>query len=169
LEYKLAKKENEARRRKIQELVEPVLNGLGFSLVELVIAEHKGSAQVRAVIYKKRGAGGLENSGLTIEDCSRAHHAIMPRLELSFGPSELHVEVSSPGAERLFKEGAEMKHFCGDFVKCWVRGAADWKCGILEGVDESGLRIKTPDGIESFKWASLAKAKLDNINIKAGM
>jgi len=161
LVYRLKEKENGEKKKRLRGLIEPVLGGLGFCLVELVLAEHKGGASLRVVIYRKDGVG--------IEDCARAHHAIMPRLELVFGAADLHVEVSSPGTERLIKEGAELRNFGGTRVKCWVKELSGWKCGLPEEVCESGIKLRTEEGLEEYKWESIAKAKFDNINSKVGM
>ena len=70
--------------------VEPVVRGLGFSLVEISSARHRGYSSVRLTVYKKNGTVG-------VNDCAGVHRAVLPRLELAFPGQELSVEVSSPG------------------------------------------------------------------------
>ena len=151
-------------------LLEPLVRGMGMSLVELSIsrtkpakskrAEKKEPAvkessrvQVRLVVYKPGVIG--------INDCSRIHNAILPRLELAFPNNELYVEVSSPGITRLIKDGSEFKHYMGRGIRCYCIEQSDWICGILESADTQGITLRTPEGIIELSYASIGKAKLD--------
>ena len=80
------------------DLIKPVVQGLGMALVDVSASRHKGSVQVRTVIYKAGIVG--------VDDCSQVHRALLPRLELAFPGQELSVEVSSPGIERVIKDGS---------------------------------------------------------------
>ena len=137
----------------LREPLETVLKGLGFSLIELVVSKHRGSVQIRAVIYNGKSIG--------TDDCSKAHRAIMPRLELSFEGQAIHLEVSSPGIERLIKETCEFAHYKGKAVRCYRTDISDWTAGILESADEKGINIKTNDGVLRLEFDVIAKAKLD--------
>ena len=137
----------------LQESLKPVLNGLGLKLIEFIVSRHKGSVQIRAVVYNG-GAIGLN-------DCSRAHHAIMPRLELAFQGQDVYLEVSSPGINRLIKDGAEFVHYLGRGIRCYRTDISDWSAGILENVDEKGIFIKRDDGKVRLEYEIIAKAKLD--------
>ena len=134
--------------------LEEVLKGLKFSLVELVISRHRGSVQVRAVIYNGKSVG--------TDDCSKVHRAIMPRLELAFPEQDVYLEVSSPGIDRLIKDGAEFVHYIGRGVRCYLPGISDWTAGILESADEKGIVIKTKEGALRLEFDNIAKAKLDS-------
>jgi ribosome maturation factor RimP len=163
----------------IYDTLEPVARGLGMVILELSVFQHKGrggnlgSVQVRAAVYK---AG--ENMG--VDDCSRFHKAILPRLELAFPGKDLYLEVSSPGIGRLIKDGNEMVHFIGRNIKCYRAKDADfqsagdkspaalsdgsgWIGGILRSADEKGITLETGDGIIALLYEAIAKAKLENI------
>ena len=133
--------------------LEVILDGLGFRLVELVVSRHKGSVQVRAVIYNGTSVG--------TDDCSKVHRAIMPRLDLAFEGQDIYLEVSSPGINRLVKEGAEFTHYMGRGVRCYRTDISDWTAGILESADEKGIMIKTKEGDARLDFDIIAKAKLD--------
>jgi ribosome maturation factor RimP len=124
-----------------------------MSLVELSLSRHKGSVQVRAVAYKQGNMG--------VDDCSRLHHALLPRLELAFPGQDLYVEVSSPGIERLIKDGAEFAHYTGRGVRCFRTDISDWSSGILQSSDEKGLVLKEKKGTVTLSYEVIAKAKLD--------
>jgi ribosome maturation factor RimP len=142
----------------LKEPLETILRGLGLELVELTLCRRKGrgktpgSAQVRAVIY----SGG----SIGLDECSRAHHAILPRLELVFPEQDLYVEVSSPGIDRLIKDGAEFAHYRGRGVRCYRTDISDWSEGVLESADEKGIVLKGREGIMRLEYEIIAKAKL---------
>ncbi|GHV81466.1 ribosome maturation factor RimP [Spirochaetia bacterium] len=125
-----------------------------MALVEFTVSRHKGSTQVRAVVYK----GGAVGVG----DCSKAHHAILPRLELAFPGEDLYVEVSSPGIDRLIKDGAEFAHYVGRGIRCYRTDISDWTGGILLAADTEGITLKGKDGMTALSFNIIAKAKLDH-------
>jgi ribosome maturation factor RimP len=133
--------------------LEAVLKGLGFSLVELVVSRHKGSVQVRAVIYNGKSIG--------TDDCTKVHRAVMPRLELAFEGQDIYLEVSSPGIDRLIKNGAEFANYIGKGVRCYRTDISDWTAGVLETVVEEGIFVKTKEGSIKMGFDIIAKAKLD--------
>jgi ribosome maturation factor RimP len=133
--------------------LEPVIRGLGMSLVELTVFRHKGAVRVRAVVYRA-GAVGLE-------DCSRAHHAILPRLDLAFPQEELFVEVSSPGIDRLIKDGSEFVHYLGRGIRCYRTDISDWSGGVLESSGGEGIVLRGKNGPLALGYDVIAKAKLD--------
>ena len=138
----------------LRESLQTVLKGLELSLIELVISRHRGSVQVKIVIYNGTAIGTNE--------CSKAHRTILPRLELFFGNQDIYLEVSSPGIDRLIKTAEEFTYYIGRGVRCYSTEISDWKAGILESIDENGIIIKTKDGIENdIKFDVIAKAKLD--------
>jgi ribosome maturation factor RimP len=124
-----------------------------MSLVELVLFRHKGNVQVRIVAYKKGNMG--------VDDCSRLHQALLPRLELAFPNQDLYVEVSSPGIERLIKDGAEFAHYIGRGVKCFRTDTSDWSSGILQSADETGVVLKGQTESVALKYEVITKARLD--------
>jgi ribosome maturation factor RimP len=133
--------------------IKPVVQGLGLALVDVSVSRHKRSVQVRAVIYKVGTVG--------VEDCSQVHQAILPRLELAFPGQDILVEVSSPGIDRVIKDGSELVHYIGRGIKCFRRDISDWSAGILRSVDETHLVLQGKDGMIDLGYECIAKAKLD--------
>jgi ribosome maturation factor RimP len=162
----------------IYDTLEPVAKGLGMVILELNKKKKKarggssGSVQVRVAIYRPE-----ENIG--VDDCSRFHKAILPRLELAFPGKDLYLEVSSPGIGRLIKDGNEMVHFIGRNIKCYTAfnnatalntaaalnnaDGGGWIGGILRSADEKGITLETGDGIIALPYEVIAKARLENI------
>jgi ribosome maturation factor RimP len=137
----------------VRRTLEPVLEGLGLRLLELTVSRHRGSVQIRAVIYN--------GSSIGTEDCSKAHRTITPKLELAFTGQDIYLEVSSPGINRLIREGAEFVNYTGRGVRCYRTDISDWTAGILESAGESGIVLKTKEGVTKLDFEIIAKAKLD--------
>jgi ribosome maturation factor RimP len=106
------------------------------------------------VVYK--------NGIVGIDDCSAFHRASIPRLELAFPGQDLYVEVSSPGIDRLIKDGSEFACYMGRGVRCYRTDISGWSAGILESADEAGVVIEGKEGKIRIPYDCIAKAKLDS-------
>jgi len=133
--------------------IEALVHGLGLSLVEFSAARHHGSVQVRATVYRAGGVG--------VADCSKAHRAMLPRLELAFPDQEIFVEVASPGIDRTIKDASEFPFYVGRGVRCYRTDISDWVAGVLEEADESRLRLRSGGTVWEIPYGIVAKAKLD--------
>jgi ribosome maturation factor RimP len=146
----------------VQEL-EPVVNGLGFTLVEASLFRMRGkgagNAQVRLVVTGQAEGGG---GGIGTAELSRIHRAVLPRLELALEGRDLYLEVSSPGTNRIIKEGAEFRHYNGRAVKCWLTGADAWERGVLRSSDMEKILLDAGGEIKQVMYETIAKARLDD-------
>lgn len=133
---------------------EPLVRGLGYTLVECTIFKRQGNWQVRVVIASPSGVG--------IADCSKVHRALLTRLEALLDSRDVFIEVTSPGLDRLIKNAAEFAAFTGTGVRIWDTDCSDWVSGIIAGSDNMALRLKTPDGEQLVPYTRIAKAKLNN-------
>ena len=143
----------------LYESLEPVISGLRMSLIELSVFRQKGKGnkaagiQVRAVVMSK---------GVTsLEDCSRVHRGIMPRLSLAFPGEEISLEVSSPGIDRLIKDASEFVHYTGRGIKCYRIDISDWTEGVLLSADGEKLVLKKEEEEIVLGYEIIAKAKLN--------
>jgi ribosome maturation factor RimP len=140
--------------------LEEVVRGLEMTLIELTVSRHRGSVQIRAAVDRSDPAGTASPIGT--DDCSRVHRAILPRLELAFPGKDLYVEVSSPGINRLIKDGAEFHFYPGRRVRCYRTDISGWSGGILLTADSGGITLKGKDGVVSLSYGVIAKARLDD-------
>lgn len=140
--------------------IAPVVQGLGLSLVETLVSRHKGSAQIRVIVC--RGAEGLSRGAIGVDDCSRVHHAVLPRLELAFPGEDLYVEVSSPGIDRLIRDGAEFVHYLGRGLRCYRTDISDWTAGILRAADAEKITLQRKGETIDLNLNIIAKARLDH-------
>jgi ribosome maturation factor RimP len=128
-----------------------------MALVELTLSRHKGSVQIRGVVCKAAGKGVVG-----VNDCSRAHHAMLPVLEAAFPEQDLYMELSSPGIDRVIKDGSEFVHYIGRGLRCYRTDISDWTGGALRSADEQGVVLKGKDGMTKIAYELIAKAKLDD-------
>ena len=155
-----ADKPESAELSGLRDAVESKTRSLGMELVELGVFRGKGrggkpgAAQMRIVVYRPGAMG--------VDDCARAHRAILPILEGAFPGSELSVEVSTPGISRRIRDGAELALYKGRGVRCWRTDISDWASGLLEEADEQGILLKGKEGTIRLDYAAIAKAMLDS-------
>ncbi|MDR0600553.1 MAG: ribosome assembly cofactor RimP [Treponema sp.] len=171
-------REIDKRAAVLRDDLEPVITGLGFALVELDVYRGKrAAAQVRVVVTRPPPGEWPETagppggkipagSGIGTEELAALHRAILPRLELVLGEARegagVYVEVSSPGTDRVIKEGAEFRHFTGRGVLCYISGESAWKAGVLRGSDPEKILLETGEGLLELPYGAIGKAKLDD-------
>lgn len=131
----------------------PVVEGLGYRIVEAKQAKVRGTIHVTLVIFS---AGGV-----SVDGCADVSRTIMPRLELLFGSSEISLEVGSPGIDRTIKNNREFEIFSGRGVRMLLRDTGDWVSGVIRGVDGENVEIDGEAGTRSVPLTNIQKAKLD--------
>jgi ribosome maturation factor RimP len=72
------------------------------------------------------------------------------------------VEVSSPGTERLIRDGREFCHYIGRGVTCYRTDISDWTGGILQSADPSQIVLMRGSEMIVLPYSVIAKAKLDH-------
>ena len=139
--------------------LEPLVRGMGMALIDLSVFQGKrGGVQVKAVVMS------LECGDTSIEDCARAHRLIMPRLELAFPGKDINLEVSSPGINRLVKDGSEFSHYIGRELRCYRTDISDWTVGVLTAADGEKI-VLLEDGEEKvLSYNTIAKARLGSMH-----
>ena len=141
----------------VRKLVEPVVESFGLILWEVEFVKEGSEWYLRVTIDKPEG--------ITIEDCEKVHLAIDPLLDKA-NPIEdsYHLEVSSPGLERVLTEPFHFEACKGEKVEVRLYAPLDGSksfIGTLSGLTEDGqVAILLPDGSEkSFARASVASVK----------
>jgi ribosome maturation factor RimP len=136
-----------------QKDLEELLSGIGLALVELNISRNRGSTQVRAVIYSPTGTG--------IDQCSKAHKLILPRLQVLLNEEDFHLEVASPGVDRWIRSEREYSIFAGRGVKVLLRDEKEWLGGRIVQAYSAAVTIRGPSGEQTVEYGAIAKARLD--------
>ena len=132
---------------------EQLVTGLGYTLVELQLIHQKSQWFIKAVIYGKGGIG--------IDDCSKVHRALLSRAEALLHTQDIHMEVSSPGLNRVIKNALEFQAFIGKNVKILELTCSDWIEGEIVNVDPNRVCLKTIQGWKDVPYTNIKKAKLN--------
>ncbi len=134
-------------------LLKPVIEGMGFSIVEIRSRQLREKFFVGLTIYR--------NEGVTIENCTEVYHTVLPKIELAENTRDVHLEVSSPGIDRVLKNSDEFSIFTGRKVKMLVEGSNEWVRGIIKETDEDRVMLQIEDKIAGFTYDSIRKAQLE--------
>lgn len=148
-----------AMDRRLAEIVQPVIEGMGFELVRIRLM---GGPTRTLQIMADRPEGGIE-----VDDCGEISTAVSAILDVEDPIEENYVlEVSSPGIDRPL---TRLKDF--EMWKGWeariettelIDGRRRFK-GMLAGVEGEEVLIEIEDGKETvtiglqFDWLSDAK------------
>ncbi len=136
----------------LEEILSPLIENMGLSLVEITTGRHRGAVQVHIVLHKKGGIG--------LDDLTAAQKVIRPRLELEFSREDLSLEVSSPGITRTFRNPREYLVFDGSRVRILLND--EWISGVLAGSDSEFVRLEDINGeIQEYPVGNIRKAKRD--------
>ena len=133
----------------------PLVEGLGYYLIELKIVPAKNVTKISAVIAAKE-----PEKDIGVEDCARVHHALQPRLEALLKTEDTAMELTSPGIDRNIKNAAEFAFFTGREVRVWSRTVNDWVGGIIKEADKTSVTVETESGeTRTVPYEDIAKAK----------
>ena len=160
---------------KVEELVEPIINNLGFEL-EYVEFVKEGSNNVLRVVIDKDG------DNLWVDDCETVSRAIEDIVDNNI-KQEYVLEVSSPGLERqlktlklykkytgreihikLFKKQDDLKEF-----NAIIKEENDDEQSILvETEDKKGIKLLLKDiatAYTTYDFNTALKGNTDNVNL----
>ncbi len=135
-------------------VVAPLVEKLGYSIVELVSQRRRTGLAVHLVIHHPNGIG--------VGDCEEVYRTVLPRIEVSDNTRDVHLEVSSPGLTRNLKSADEFMMFVGRRVKVLMDNSEQWVTGTILTTDETGLTIRAGEGEQRFDYSSVRKARLDD-------
>ena len=145
--------ERKSRDSSLINSIEPVIEGMGFSLVEFTSHRNRSNLTVHTIIYSK--------SGVTIDDCSNVFKTIMPRIELLEDSRDINLEVSSPGITRNIKSVDEFEIFLGKKVRILRKNDSEWIHGSIESVGDNNLNLNNGKQTTTVSFADINKAKLE--------
>ena len=142
---------------RLQALLEPLVETMGYELVLLEFSPHKGSALVRLFIDAP--------AGITLGDCERVSREVEGVLDVEDPiPSNYRLEVSSPGLDRPLVKPAHYERFAGQVAKVQLiapkAGRRKFQ-GVLKGVQEGQVVLDTADaGTVLLKLDEIERSRL---------
>jgi ribosome maturation factor RimP len=138
------------------ELFEPVVNGMGYDLIEIEHFPNPKHGVLRLYIDKE--------DGVTVDDCSSVSHQISALIDVEEPVSgHFNLEISSPGLDRPLRRLQDFQRFTGSLVKLKtampLEGQRNFKGRLLEA-DEDKIVIETDDEEISLPMSAVEKARI---------
>jgi ribosome maturation factor RimP len=177
-------------RGRLIALIEPLLQGLGYELVELEYVPSHGSALLRIYIDRpvangaaagdreenettvtlnsddevEDGGETLRESGIGIDDCERVSREVSALLDVDDPiPSAYTLEVSSPGEDRVLRTRAHFERFAGSRVFVELKVPRDGRkryTGMLTSVNDVGVELEVDRQPVNVRFEEIEKARL---------
>lgn len=170
-----------ALRDRVIALVEPLIEQLGFELVDLECAAGQGAGKLAIYIDlapARRAAGVTEaaevtvgdpaadyrESGIGVEDCERVSREVSALLDVEDPmPGAYTLEVSSPGFDRVLAKPEHFRRFIGSRVKVELALARDGRrryTGQLVAADDKSFGLEVDGEDVSIAYAELGRARI---------
>lgn len=133
---------NESVQRLLEELLEPLIERLGFELWGVEYLQHGKQALVRLFIDRE--------GGVTVDDCALVSDQAGALLDVE-NPVDLayRFEVSSPGLDRVLFKPAQYRRYIGERLKLrlnWVVDGHRNIRGLLSDCDEQTVKVALDTG-----------------------
>jgi len=143
-------------RDKLIALTEPLLEQLGYELVELEYAPGRAHAVLKFFIDRPEGVG--------LDDCERVSHELSALLDTADPlPTGYTLEVSSPGLDRVLRTQAHFQRFVGERIWLELRSPRDGRrryTGRLEGLKDEGIELNVDGTTVEVPFAEIGRARL---------
>ncbi len=142
--------------RKLAEIIQPVIEGLGY---ELVRVRMQGGKTKALQIMAERPDGGIE-----VDDCAKISTAISAILDVEDPLEDPYaLEVSSPGIDRPLTRQKDFDMWNGYEAKIETEELVDGRRrfkGVLAGTNDDEVLITIDEGTIGLKFDWLSDAKL---------
>ena len=138
------------------ELFEPVVDGLGYELIEIEHFPNPKHGVLRLYIDKE--------GGVNVDDCSTVSRQISALIDVEEPINgKFNLEVSSPGSDRPLRRLKDFQRFVGSLVKLKsvmpMDGQRNFKGRLLEATEETVV-IETETEEISLPMSAIDKARI---------
>jgi len=142
--------------QRLQDLLEPVVDGLGYELWHLELA---GGGRNRLLRLYIDAPGGI-----TLEDCEAVSHEVSAALDVADPlPDAYRLEVSSPGLDRPLVTAAHFGRFVGERARFTLYAPVNGQrrfTATVAGVEGDIVRFRHEGEELTVNLADIAKARL---------
>ena len=140
----------------VELLAQPILDELGLELVEIQYRREQIGWVLRLIIDKQGGVG--------LDDCSQFSRQLGYVLEVEdIIDQHFHLEVSSPGLDRLLTKTRDFERNIGQKVTVSFRASTDVDdvcIGRIDSVDDQAVTLYTQNGKHEIQLDDIIKARL---------
>jgi ribosome maturation factor RimP len=146
-----------SEKLKIEELITPTINSLGYDLVRVQILD-EGTKTLQIMVDR------LDEANLTVDDCSVISKEISVIIDINDPIGENYLlEVSSPGIDRPLLRFKDFEKYAGFHARVdmsiALEGRKKFK-GKLTGIEGDNIRIKVKEETYLLPFSKIEKAKL---------
>ena len=149
-----------AIRERVIGLIEPLLEQLGYELVDVEWASAPRAGVLRIFIDHPPGHGGH----IGIEDCERVSREVSALLDVEDPvPGAYSLEVSSPGFDRVLRKAGHFGRFVGAKIRVELLAPRDGRrryTGTLTGVHGDGIDLEFDSQSVRLAFSDIGKARL---------
>lgn len=146
----------ESYESQAEALLLPIVENLGFELVDVEYVKEGGTWYLRAYVDKE--------GGITINDCETVSRAFSEKLdEKDFIKEAYIMEVSSPGLGRPLKKEKDFARSLGKEVEIRTFRPIHHEkefYGVLNAYDADSVTITAEDGNQTFERKDIALIRL---------
>jgi ribosome maturation factor RimP len=140
----------------LKKLLEPMIERLGYEVIDLEVRLSGGSGLVRLFIDKP--------DGVDLDDCEKVSVAVSALLDVEDPvPGNYNLEVSSPGLDRKLTKPAHFQRFAGETVKVQTRFPIEGRRrfrGTLVSSDEENIVVEVDGESHSLPLKTIDTARL---------
>ena len=138
------------------DLIEPIVEGLGYECVGIEYNPHPQHGLLRIYIDSE--------NGILVDDCSKVSHQVSGVLDVEDPiQGNYQLEVSSPGEDRpLFKLG-QFQHFTGSTVTVNLFSAVEKRkkiTGRIQCVEDEIIVLEVEEQLFKIPFQAISKARL---------
>ena len=136
-------------------LIETTVVGLGYELVDVEMSPRGRTVRVFIDLLD-------DDKGIDVEDCAKVSNQLSRVFEVENVDFD-HLEISSPGLDRVVKKAADFERFAGQDIQIKVRiphaGRRNFQGELLGCKDgKIGLRLEKDD--VELEFNNIEKARL---------
>lgn len=146
----------------IEQLAEPVLTDLGFTLVDALFVHETGRWILRIKIDHRDAHG--PTSHVTLGDCTAVSRALSAVLDVEAQiPMAYTLEVSSPGLDRRLRHAADFARFAGSLAEIRTKQPLEGGRvfhGVLGPLDDDTIIVTVDNTVRRIPIAQIERAKL---------
>ncbi|MEM7764675.1 MAG: ribosome maturation factor RimP [Pseudomonadota bacterium] len=140
----------------LETLLLPVLEGMGYELVDL---EYQGAGKGAVLRVYIDGPDGI-----TLDDCAAVSQQISAVLDVEDPiPGEYNLEISSPGVDRPLKRPAHYEKYTGEQIKVKMQKGYPGRLrlkGTLKGLNDGQVLLEVGDEQHTLPLQKIESARL---------
>lgn len=143
-------------RERLERLLEPVVNALGYELVLLEFSPSGKHALLRIYIDTV--------AGITVEDCEKVSREVAATLDVEDPISTAYsLEVSSPGLDRPLVKPAHYERFMNEQARIQLIAPLNGRrrfVGWIRAVNDTNVTLQTAEGTVDIPLKEVDRARL---------